>query len=98
MAESDAAQADALFYKMKECCGCSKAPEQCMNRSPYVFAGQKKLSCQGRFHFKGRADAFDDVRRSVEACREMLAQRRKRRQQNIGRPSSVVLRPSFRLG
>ena len=26
------------------------------------------------------------------------AQKRKRRQQNIGRPSSVVLRPSFRLG
>ena len=79
MAESDAAQADALFYKMKDCCGCSKAPEQCMNRSPYAFAGQKKLSCQGRFHFKGRADAFDDVRRSVEACREML-----RRNENDG--------------
>lgn len=64
---------------MKDCCGCSKAPEQCMNRSPYAFAGQKKLSCQGRFHFKGRADAFDDVRRSVEACREML-----RRNENDG--------------
>ncbi|MCL2462820.1 MAG: hypothetical protein FWF44_09155 [Defluviitaleaceae bacterium] len=61
--------AGRIFDSLNDCVGCH---EYCMAKTPYAYAGQKKLACHGHVSLKMRAGDFRDARDFCAALNELI--------------------------
>jgi hypothetical protein len=76
LAEASPEFADEMFFRIKECVGCSGG--YCINRSHYEYKGKKKTSCGvkascgGLIQFKMFTSEFTEARQVLETIDNLL--------------------------